>query len=196
MGVEDLLWQGHGSIQELIWVYTVSISYSPFFDENRFCMKLKFQESTWWQSDWTQQFYIADAEKYSTTCRWATFGSSAKHSLTSSYSMQFNHFTSSAIHSTLFSSSVFNLTLIAHLRLPWACLDSADFLYWVTFILTCLLHLAQYVLRPFGMFTILRLVIYSSENVANLYDVKLIMCPLVSRAKENISRTTINQIQS
>merc|ERR1719197_1194760 len=47
--------------------------------------------------------------------------------------------------------------LRSYLRLPWACLDSADFLYWVTFILTCLLHLAQKVLRPLGMLTMVRL---------------------------------------
>merc|ERR1719373_182963 len=52
-------------------------------------------------------------------------------------------------------SSLRTCFLRSYLRLPWACLDSADFLYWVTFIFTCLLHLAQYVLRALGMFTMM-----------------------------------------
>merc|ERR1719468_542474 len=45
--------------------------------------------------------------------------------------------------------------LASYLLLPWDILDSADFLYWVTFILTCFLHLPQYVFLTLGMFTIL-----------------------------------------
>merc|ERR1719445_1283548 len=45
--------------------------------------------------------------------------------------------------------------LRSYLLLPWACLLSADFLYWVTLNLPCLLHLAQYVFLALGTFTIL-----------------------------------------
>ena len=89
-------------------------------------------------------FFLADAEKYSSVLNNRLI--SVHLQVLTTYLGSVRSF----LHSV--SSSIFTAAL--YLRLPWACLDSADFLYCVTFIFTCLLHLAQKELRALGTLTI------------------------------------------
>ena len=89
-------------------------------------------------------YFLADAEKYSSVLNYR---------LISVHRQVGTTYLGEAI--PLFRLLLDSISTAAlYLRLPWACLDSADFLYCVTFIFTCLLHLAQNELRALGTLTI------------------------------------------